>query len=131
MITLTFRALSNDSVIFVRGTYFKICVDGTLRGPDNSVTASYTDGLWQVARRQHRVLECRATVYLRVTTSDGRRKSIGPYECLRVTGGEIFSNDIYLGAHTRTDSRVPEVDIWTEIALLPLESGPDPSPHRS
>lgn len=118
MITLTFRALNNDSVIFVRGTYFKICGDGTLRGPDNSVTASYADGFWQVARRQHRVLECRATVYLRVATSDGRRTSIGPYECLRVTGGEIFSNETYLGAHTRKDTRSPEIDIWTEIALL-------------
>jgi len=118
VITLTFRALSNDSMIFVRGTYFRICADGTLRGPDNAVTANYSDGLWQVARTQHRILECRATVYLRVTSSDGRRKSIGPYECVRVAGGEIFSNDIYLGAHTRESSRFPGMDVWSEIAIL-------------
>lgn len=47
---LTFRALSNDSVIFVRGTYFRIFADGTLRGPDNAVAARYADGLWHVAR---------------------------------------------------------------------------------
>jgi hypothetical protein len=106
-------------MIFVRGTYFRICTDGTLRGPDNAVTANYSDGLWQVARRQHRVLECRAAIYLRVTSCDGGRKSIGPYECVRVAGGDIFSNDIYLGSHTRESSRSPEMDIWTEIALLP------------
>ena len=103
---------------FVRGTYFRICADGTLRGPDNAVTASYTGGIWQVARRQHRVLECRATIYLRVTTSDGRRKHIGPYESLKVADGELFSNDLYLGAHTRKESRLPETDVWREIALL-------------
>lgn len=90
MITLTFRALSNDSMIFVRGTYFRICADGTLRGPDNAVAASYSGGLWQVARKQHRVLECPASVCLRVTTSDGQQKSVGPYQSLKVTGGEIF-----------------------------------------
>ena len=118
MITLTFRALSNDSMIFVRGTYFRICADGTLRGPENTVAASYSGGFWQVARRQHRVLECSTAVYLRVTTADGVRKNVGPYGFLRVTGGEIFANEIYLGAHTRRDSRVPKVDIWHEIALL-------------
>jgi hypothetical protein len=105
-------------MIFVRGAYFRICADGTLRGPDNAVTANYSGGLWQIARSQHRVLECCTTVYLRVTTSDGRRERIGPYECVRVVGGEIFANDTYLGAHTREGSRLPEMDIWREIALV-------------
>jgi hypothetical protein len=118
VITLTFRPLSGESVILVRGAYFRICADGTLRGPDNAVTASYTDGLWQLGRRQNRILECREPVYLRVTTSDGQRDCIGPYECLKVTGGAIFSNDTYLGAHTRGDSYLPQSDIWQEVALL-------------
>ena len=118
MITLTFRPLSGESVILVRGAYFRICADGTLRGPDNAVTASYTDGFWQLGRRQNRILECREPVYLRVTTSDGQRDCIGPYECLKVTGGAIFSNDTYLGAHTRGDSYLPQSDIWQEVALL-------------
>ncbi|MDE2049763.1 MAG: hypothetical protein KGJ72_01995 [Gammaproteobacteria bacterium] len=118
MITLTFRPLSNESVILVRGTFFRICADRTLRGPDNAVTASYTDGLWQLGRKQHRMLECREPVYLRVTTSDGQRECIGPYECLKVTGGAIFSNDTFLGAHTRGESYLPAADIWTEVALL-------------
>lgn len=118
MITLTFRAPSNESLLLVRGAYFRICADGTLRGPDNAVAASYTDGQWQLGRRRHRILECREAVYLRVTTSDGQRECIGPYEYLKVTGGEIFSSETYLGAHSRAESYLPKSDIWREIALL-------------
>jgi len=118
VITLTFRPLTSESVILVRGAYFRICADGTLRGPDNAVTARYTDGLWQLRRKPHRTLECREAVYLRVTGSNGRRECIGPYECLKVTGGAIFSNDLYLGAHTRRDAYPPDPGIWREVALL-------------
>jgi hypothetical protein len=118
VITLSFRPLSGESVTLIRGAYFRICGDGTLRGPDNAVTASYTDGLWQLGRRQHRTLECRGVTYLRVTTSEGQRVCIGPYECLKVTGGTIFSNDAYLGAHASRESHLPAAGIWREIVLL-------------
>lgn len=104
--------------MLVRGAYFRICADGTLRGPDNAVAASYTDGVWQLGRKPHRTLECREAVYLRVTTPDGQRECMGPYECLKVTRGEIFSNETYLGAHSGGESYVPKVEIWREIALL-------------
>jgi hypothetical protein len=110
--------VSGESVMLVRGAYFRICADGTLRGHDNAVAASYTNGLWQLGRRRHRMLECREAVYLRVTTSDGQRECIGPYECLTVAGGDIFSNDTYLGAHSHGESYSPHGDIWREIALL-------------
>jgi hypothetical protein len=118
VITLTFRALNGESVILIRGAYFRICADGTLRGPDNAIAASYTDGHWQLGRRRNRMLECREALYLRVTTSDGGRECIGPYECLKVVGGAIFSNDTYLGAHRGGESHFPEAGIWREIALL-------------
>ena len=118
MITLAFRPLSGESVILVRGAFFRICADRTLRGPDNAVTARYTEGLWQLGRTQHRVLECRKTLYLRVTTSEGQRECIGPYEDLRVTGGAIYSNDTFLGAHTRGESYLPDAALWREITLL-------------
>ena len=124
MITLTFRPLNGESVILVRGVYFRICADGTLRGPDNAVTASFTDGLWQLGRKQHRMLECREPIYLRVTSSHGQRECIGPYEGLKVTGGAIFSNDTYLGAHTRGESNLPQAAIWREIALLTQDAHP-------
>lgn len=64
------------------------------------------------------MLECREAVYLRVTTSGGERECIGPFEYLKVTGGEIFSDQTYLGAHWRGESCLPNSDIWSEIALL-------------
>lgn len=118
MIILSFRALNGESVMLIRGTYFRICADGTLRGPDNAVAARYTDGLWQLGRKRHRTLECREAIYLRVTTSDGQRECIGPYEYLKVAGGDIFSNNTYLGAHSRGESCLPETGIWKEVALL-------------
>ena len=118
MITLTFRALNGESLMLVRGAYFRICADGTLRGPDNAVAASYAGGLWQLGRRRHRTLECRESVYLRVTTPDGERECIGPYESLKVTRGEIFSHDTYLGAHSGGESHLPQVGVWSEVALL-------------
>jgi len=118
VITLAFRPLNGESVLLVRGAYFRICADGTLRGPDNAVAASYTDGLWQLGRRRHRTLECREAVYLRVTTSDGQRECIGPYEYLKMAGGDVFSNNTYLGAHSRGASYLADTDIWREIALL-------------
>ena len=118
MITLTFRPLSSGPVVLIRGIYFRICADKTLRGPDNAIAASYIDGLWQLGRKQHRTLECHEAVYLRVTASDGQRECIGPYESLRVAGGAIFSNDTYIGAHTRDELYFPKTDIWSEIALL-------------
>lgn len=105
-------------MILVRGAYFRICVDGTFRGPDNGVTASYSAGFWQLGRKQYRLLEFREAVYLRMLNSLGQRECIGPYECLKVTGGAIFSNDTYLGAHTRGDSYLPDTDLWKEVALL-------------
>ncbi|MGC8521587.1 MAG: hypothetical protein ACP5PN_06940 [Steroidobacteraceae bacterium] len=121
MITLTFKAFGSDSMTFVRGTYFRICADGTLRGPDNAIAASYSEGLWQVARQRHRAFECRAAIYLRVTGSDGQRRSIGPYAGLRVSGGELYANDTYLGAHGPITSGAAQADIWREIALLSEE----------
>lgn len=118
MLTLTFRPLSGDSAILVRGIYFRICADGTLRGPDNAVTATYIDGLWRLGRKQHRTVECREAVYLRLTTATGRRECIGPYEGLKLTGGAVFANETYLGAHARGEGHVPYTDIWSEIALL-------------
>src|SRR6185312_6372764 len=106
------------SVMLVRGAYFRICADGTLRGPDNAVAASYTNGLWQLGRRRHRALECREAVYLRVTTSDGQRECSGPYEYLKVAGGDIFSDNAYLGTHSGGKSCLPDNNIWREIALL-------------
>lgn len=103
----------------LRGSYFRICADGVLRGPDNAAVASYTAGAWRIARRLCRLLECRDSAYLRVTSLDGSRKYIGPYEGLKVVGGgTIFANDTYLGALALGRSSFPEMEIWREITIL-------------
>lgn len=104
--------------MFIRGAHFRICADGTLRGPDNAIAASYSNGLWRLGRRQHRTLECRDAVYLRVTASNGRCECIGPYGDLKAVGGDIFSNNTYLGAYSRGESYPADTEVWREIALL-------------
>lgn len=119
MILLAFRPIRGDHVAVVRGAYFRICADGTLRASDNTVTARYADGLWLLGRRQHRMLECHEAVYLRITHGSGGRESIGPYESLTVAGGAIFANQSYLGAHAPLrDAPSVTGEIWREVAIL-------------
>lgn len=119
MITLAFRSVVTEVVVLVRGVYFRICADGTLRAPDNTVTAKYAEGIWLLGQRPHRILECREPVYLRVTHGNGSRESVGPYQSLTVTGGAIFSDQTYLGAHaTHRDPAAGRSEIWREIAIL-------------
>jgi hypothetical protein len=105
-------------MVLVRGTYFRLCPDETLRGPDNSVAARYIDGLWQVAQRRYRAFECEGPVYLRVTGSDGRRDYIGPYDFLKASDGAIISRDGCLGTHSLRRGIVIQEGPWTEIAFL-------------
>ena len=77
---------------------------GRFAGPTTPSRPATATGYGRLGRKQHRMLECREAIYLRVTTSDGQRECIGPYECLKVAGGAVFSNETYLGAHTRGDS---------------------------
>src|ERR1700749_129676 len=98
--------------------YFRICVDETLRGPDNSIAARYVDGLWQLAHRRHRAFECGGPVYLRVTDVHGRCEHIGPYDFLKASDGAIFSRDGRLGVHSLRRNAVVPSGLWTEIAFL-------------
>jgi hypothetical protein len=118
LIKLTFCPLDSNSAVLIRAMYFRICVDETLRGPDNSIAARYVDGLWQLAHRRHRAFECEGPVYLRVTDTDGRREHIGPYDFLKASDGAIFTRDNCLGAFSlRRNAAVPS-GLWTEIAFL-------------
>jgi hypothetical protein len=103
MIILTFRPVRSESRTILRGVFFRICADRTLRGPDNTVAAVYANGLWKVANRAHRSFECEGEVYLRVTDSDGRHVSAGPYQSVRFSQGSIFSGEVRLGTHASAD----------------------------
>jgi hypothetical protein len=119
VITLAFRSIRSEIEVLVRGAYFRICADGTLRAPDNTVAATYADSVWMLGPRQHRTLECREPVYLRVTHGNGNRESIGPYAGLTVAGGAIFADHTYLGAHApHPDSVAAAGAVWREIAIL-------------
>jgi hypothetical protein len=118
MIILTFRPVRSEARTIVRGAYFRICADGTLRGPDNSVTANYANGIWKLAHRSHRSFECEGEVYLRVTDSEGRQQSAGPYQLVRFSQGIIFSGDVRLGAHASPDESGSQAGLLHNVTLL-------------
>jgi len=118
VITLAFRPLHGESLVLVRGAYFRICADGTLRGPDNCITGVYADGIWEVACRQHRAFECGELVELRVTDCEGVQERLGPYDFVRASEGALFTRERCLGMHaSRRFSDVPSVH-WQEVAIL-------------
>jgi hypothetical protein len=118
LIRLIFRPVHTESAVLVRGTYFRICADGTLRGPDNAVCAKYADGFWELAHRRHRAFECDGPVYLRLTKADGRRERIGPYDFVKAAEGAIFTRDSCLGVHDSNGKAAASVSLWQEIAFL-------------
>jgi hypothetical protein len=118
MMTLTFRSVRNETTTVVRGAFFRICPDGTLRGPDNMVMANYANGLWQLAQKSHRSFECGGEVYLRVTDAEGRHARAGPYQAVKVTRGAIFSGDIWLGIHASAGETDTSTDRWHQVTLL-------------
>jgi hypothetical protein len=118
MLMLMFRPVRSESTIMVRGAYFRICSDRTLRGPDNAVTANYVNGLWQLAQKPYRSFECEGEVYLRVTDADGRHTQMGPYPSVRVTRGAVFAGETWLGDHAGFgESDIPP-GLWNRVTLL-------------
>lgn len=118
MITLAFRPVRSESPVIVRGAYFRVCADGTLRGPDNDVVATYRNGLWQLPHGRHRAFDCSGPVLLRVTNSDGRRTHMGPYPSVKAAEGAIFLEDRCLAIHDSSKEQGSAVDVWQEIAIL-------------
>jgi hypothetical protein len=119
LIILSFRPLQDGSAIVVRGAHFRICADGTLRGPDNTIAARYLDGLWYLGHKRHTSFECTGPIHLRVTNKYGRRERIGPYDSVRTANGAIFSGTNLLGVHAVRDEPGSElIDVWQEVSFL-------------
>ncbi len=94
-------------------------MDGTLRGPDNTVAARYVDGLWYLGNRRHISFECAGPIYLRITGRNGQRECIGPFASIRTAAGAIFAQDSCLGVHAvRSEPGSQMVDVWQEVSLL-------------
>jgi hypothetical protein len=119
LIVLIFRPVYGESPVSLRGTYFRICADATLRGPDNSVAASYYNGMWQLGRRQHRSFECCGPFYLRVTRPEGSNERTGPYDFVKAIDGGLFTHQNYLGAFASPPSYLHAAQLWREVAFLP------------
>ena len=119
MIILSFHPLQSGPAVLVRGAHFRICSDGTLRGPDNTTAARYVDGLWYLGQRRHVWFECAGPIYLRVTHALSRREYIGPYASIRAADGAIFSQSSCLGAHVvRAHSGSDVFETWQEVSFV-------------
>lgn len=121
--------------LFVRGAFFRICADGTLRGPEGSVVASYTSQGWRLGTRSCREFEALGPLFLRAHFPDGRRQHMGPYETVRAADGALFSRSRCLGIFCTNRAASPGLPEWNEIAFLERGEQPrtldaTPSPTR-
>jgi hypothetical protein len=119
MMMLVFRPFFSGSPVQVRGAYFRICADGTLRGPDNDIAASFIEQSWHLARRRFLDFQCATPVYLRVTHQNGEREQLGPFGFLRAAEGALFSAERCLGTHSINWASPNTAACWREIVLLP------------
>lgn len=119
MIVLTFYPVIGESRLSLRGTYFRLCSDATLRGPDNAIAASYCKGVWQLGGRRHRSFECSGPLDLRVIHGDGRNERTGPYDFIKAIDGALFTHKDYLGAFALPPTAASSLGLWREVALLP------------
>jgi hypothetical protein len=118
LIILTFRPLHGESSIQVRGLYFRICADATLRGSDNAIAAHYSNRVWQLGPRQYRSFVSSGPVFLRVTNHDGSRQQAGPYDFIKAADGAISTLDNCLGLYASRGDAATLATVWQEIALL-------------
>ena len=103
----------------VRGAHFRICSDGTLRGPDNTTAARYLDNLWHLGQRRHISFECAGPIYLRTTNNRGQRECIGPYASIKAMDGAILTRDSCLGVHVvRAQFGAEIIEMWQEVSFL-------------
>jgi hypothetical protein len=109
-------------MILVRGAHFRICADGTLRGPDNSVAARYLNSLWYLGHKRHGSFDCNGPILLRVTNQHGQRECMGPYDSVRAAHGTICSGDGCLGIHAGRDEPGSAMqDVWQEVSFLTFD----------
>lgn len=103
----------------VRGAHFRICSDGTLRGPDNTVAAQFLERSWHLGQRCHASFECAGPVYLRITDCHGRRECTGPYPSIRAAHGAIFAEEHCLGIHTANAHFASDTgNVWQEVSFV-------------
>jgi hypothetical protein len=103
---------------FVRGAFFRICSDRTLRGPEGSIVARYNAQGWHLGTRHCREFEAMGPVLLRAHFADGRREHLGPYGAIRAADGALFEHGRCLGMFCANRAAPASLPEWQEIALL-------------
>jgi hypothetical protein len=98
--------------------FFRICSDGTLRGPEGSLVARYTAFGWQLGGRGCREFEALGPLFLRANLADGRRERLGPYEAVRAADGALFDRAHCLGIFCPDRAASPGIPEWQEITLF-------------
>jgi hypothetical protein len=116
LISLSF-AHSREPV-FARAAFFRICADGSLRGPEGSVIATYSPLGWRLRGRDYRDVEALGPVFLRASRTDGRAEVLGPYELVRAGDGAVFGQGRCLGTFCTNRALSPGIPEWSEITLL-------------
>ena len=97
MLRLNFLTLRGDAHTLMIAACVRFAVDGTLRGPDNSVIARCLEGEWQVGGRMHREFECEGPVRVRLSLGPGEpARLLGPFRLLRTRGGVLYGDDACL-----------------------------------
>jgi hypothetical protein len=124
LITLTFSPLSAGSQVLVRGAFFRICADSTLRGPESTLVATYAAHMWRLGLRKCREFHCNDSLYLRVTNPAGESERHGPYQFVRVAEGALFVNGTCLGSYSPKWNSEGTSDHWHEITLLSAQDEP-------
>lgn len=118
MIRLTFLPAGSDAPALARAPYFRICADGTLRGPDNTIAAAHSDRSWVFGQRRYRSFECEGPVYVRTRAADGSLVRLGPYEFLREAQGALYTRDTFLGIYLPCMAPVGRNERRQEVTLL-------------
>lgn len=108
----------SGAAVFARGAFFRICADGTLRGPEGSLVATYGSGGWRLGGRSYREFEAAGPVFLRVRRIDGLAGIMGPYEFVRAGDGALFGHGRCLGSFCANRALSPGIPQWSEITLL-------------
>jgi hypothetical protein len=100
MLRLTFYASLGQHAAQARARSFRLCADATLRGHDNSLTATRVDGAWLLGRRSYRHFDCAGPVLLIVRRSASDPPiSMGPFRLVRAGAALIWGDDELLSLH--------------------------------
>lgn len=124
MLRLNFLNLRGDAHTLMIAACVRFSVDGTLRGPDNSVIARCLEGGWQVGGRLHREFECEGPVRVRLSLASGEPpRLLGPFRLLRTRGGFLYGDDACL--NIPMPGRSPQANDTPSPLLVTFERGLD------